>query len=336
MTVAVVTLAVVAGLHGVSATRTLNSTPTACMATISGSYRDGVLVAGRERATLNFPANVEIRITGTVVNLDSLFGAVLPWELSPLVSAETLEGQTTAVDALFANGATARDLEVVFRDKALFGLDFDWNLQLSAAEEAGARRRRPTPAPGPAERLRRAIRDRRHPARRVLQHPVLRLEHPLADERTEMLARGRHPPRAAEEEDSHLEILASGAVIVVGRSAPQIGARVGAGVVVGTGLVIIAGVIVAVVIITEGQRAIDAITADPDVVQGVTDRNPDIAIRNPNSPDINLGARIAMATCIADLVIETVIANAVSLGLVGVTINPTTGQAQTQAEACTL
>lgn len=99
---------------------------------IAGRSKSGAVVEGTDEIVVHFPAAAQVRITGTVSNINSLFGAVLPWQLKPgLASGEVANGATESVDTTWTNSGSARDVTVKFEDKALFGFEYAWDLALT-------------------------------------------------------------------------------------------------------------------------------------------------------------------------------------------------------------
>lgn len=314
----VLVVALVVGLTACQP-QTVDQTPSVCRASLAGSYQDGEFASGRDRATLRFPQGAEIRVTGTVTNIDSVFGAVLSWSLSPVASGIAPEGGPTAVDETFTYTGTGEDIEVVFRDQALFGLDFEWDLKLSATANG-------CPPATPEACI--AAGGNYFFSEPVIIDDVQREGCFQIDSCIDEMASGLSEAEC-DEDDVYWQVeeqSAAGGVLVVLRGAEMwvtrnpgqalnLGSRIGTLTVAGFVLVATAVVLYIVVDNFQGDQAVQT---RPDLVQDVVVNNPALADHNPGlqtNPDFEARMRLAMATCIADIAISEVIDAASQLGL---------------------
>ena len=309
--------------------QTPGGTPTGCSATISGSVRDGTLVSGRDRATLQFPKGAVLRVTGSVTNVDSLFGAALPWQLSPAASGVTRAHNTEMVDQTWAYPGETGAIELTFSDSAGFTTDYDWELHLNATGSgcppstpeacaaAGGNVFYDDPTVVDGVQREGCFKDPNSCIGDILVEGSQASCGP-DDILDKSLAAG----------DGYVAAIAGTAVLVVTDIAPEVGATVGSGpVIAGIIVVIIAGVAVYVIVTVDADDA-DTITEIPGVVEDVATRVDTLPDRNPGtrtSPDFELFAKIAMATCVKDLAVDQVIGAAEGLGLVPAQIDRFTG-----------
>ena len=302
------------------------------MATISGKVEGGSLTSGSKSATLHFPADAEVHITGTVKdNMSGLFAFPLPWELTPLTSGSVAKNSSSDVNETWTNTGGDEDLTVTFDDTSGFVSDYEWNLQLSSSGN-GCLRLTPRRASRPA-----ATCTTRTPTvvdGEQRQGCYKDDSSCINDIPTQLSATQCDPDDiftkslAASAGDASIVMVGGRVILFVSEIAADLTVGqivVGAVLVVGVVAIGIAGYTLFVDLTTISQQGDAAVQADPGVVDDVMTRMPSLGDDNPGAStneELEFAAKLAMATCIDEVAIDQVIP---FLGAYGAAIDPDTG-----------
>lgn len=295
--------------------------PSACFGSLTGSVRGGNLVSGRSSATMSFPAGAQFRVTGTVTNVTSLFGAVMSWRVDPFLTGTTSVGQTTSVDTTWTSGAEAQDMTIHFNMNSLFTSGYDFDLTIRAAGAS-------CPPGNPTDCSKRG-------GNAFFSEPVVHAGHtyqgcyrfdscvseltvdgvdPDCDEGDDLL-------ELMEEQDGYF-VWVGGYLVAMAGAADDLlvsaGTRVaprwgGLYVVAGVSVIVLLGAGYAVPVLVDRLQAQLAIDREASLIQDVQTRNPSVSGQNSGSsgrPGWDLAVKAAMAVCISDIAISLVAANA--------------------------
>lgn len=311
-----------------------NGTPSGCQASLSGSVRDGELVSGRMSAELNFPANAEVQVTGSVTNISSLFGAAMSWQLPPLVvGRSTPAGETTNVDETWQAGDPSLDVDVYFEQLTIFTTSYDFDFTITS-NDAGC-------PPKTFDGCAAAGGNVFFEEQTVVDDNYYEGCYFFPDSCIDDIATDLSDTQC-DEDDILNDILGDGigfvalvggtTAIAVEGAAPAAGATAGGGISFGTLLVVgvtigIVVVAVAIVYIAVNDQEERAAETDPTLVEEAPERE-GWRVRNPYSgseEDREFYLRVAMATCVREIAIDEVIAHAADFGLDPNSIDPESG-----------